>query len=263
MNFDAVIFDMDGVLTQTASVHAAAWKRMFDAYLLVRSKRTGEAFREFTHGDYLAWVDGRPRYEGVKRFLASRGIQLPEGSLEDVPGTETACGLGNAKDQLFTRVLDEEGAEVFPSTLRLIEQLRASGILLGVASSSKNCALILRKAGMAHLFQTRVDGQGSAELGLRGKPEPDIFLAAARNLHVLPARAAIVEDAVSGVQAGRHGRFGLVLGIARHGNEEELRQAGADLVVRDLDEIKIDILDGWFRAVAPPGAPPAVSRKTP
>ncbi len=264
MNFDAVIFDMDGVLTRTASVHAAAWKRMFDAFLSARQERHAEPFREFTHQDYLDYVDGRPRYQGVEAFLASRGIRFPYGSPADEPGAETVCGLGNRKDQLFNRVLEEDGVEVFPSTIRLVGELLACGVKLGVASSSKNCARILAKAGIVHLFQSCVDGQVSVELGLKGKPEPDIFLTACRNLGAEPARAVVVEDAVSGIEAGRRGHFGLVLGIARHGNAEELRRAGADLVVGDLEEIKIATLEHWFRAAAAPsGERPAGLRKIP
>lgn len=261
MNFDAVIFDMDGVITQTASLHAAAWKHMFDDFLRARQARLGGAYREFTHQDYLDYVDGRLRYQGVETFLDSRHILLPYGSPDDAPGAVTVCGLGNQKDQLFNRVLDEDGVEVFPSTIRLVGELLASGVKLGVASSSKNCARILAKAGIAHLFQTCVDCEVSAELGLKGKPAPDTFLTACRNLGAEPARAVVVEDAVSGIAAGRRGHFGLVLGIARHGNDSELRRAGADLVVGDLEEIKIETLEHWFRAAA--CALPDVHRKTP
>lgn len=233
--FKAVIFDLDGVITKTALVHSAAWTRMFNDYLDFRGKEYNEKHREFSHmEDYLPFVDGKPRYKGVADFLASREIEIPYGFPSDHPGMETICGLGNRKNEYFNRVLDSEGVEIYDSTIELIKELRGSGILTGVASSSANCRRVLERAGLAELFQTRVDGEVSAELKLKGKPEPDIFTRACDNLSVTYSKAVIVEDAVSGVQAGRKGNFGLVLGIARDHNEDELLSNGADVVVEDI-----------------------------
>ncbi|MBK7213743.1 MAG: beta-phosphoglucomutase family hydrolase [Bacteroidales bacterium] len=246
-SFEAVIFDLDGVITKTALVHSRAWKKMFDDYLLDRQTRFGEAFREFTQkDDYLPYVDGKPRYEGVKSFLASRGIELPFGTPEDDPANETVCGLGNRKNITFNEVLDREGVSVYDSTVKLMRELRAAGIRVGVASSSKNCFAVLKAADLLNLIETRVDGEVSAQIGLKGKPAPDIFLTACANLNCNPARSIVVEDAVSGVAAGRAGNFGLVLGIAREENENELYENGADIVVRDLEELTMDDLDIWF-----------------
>jgi beta-phosphoglucomutase family hydrolase len=241
LNFNAVIFDMDGVITKTAVVHSLAWKEMFDEYLHYREKVYHEPFREFSHADdYLPYVDGRPRYQGVDRFLKSRGINIPFGEPGDEPGKETASGLGNRKNEFFNKVLEEDGVGVYDSTIKLIKELLQRGVKVGVATSSKNCELILEKAGITDLFETRVDGVVSAELGLKGKPEPDIFTTAADNLGVKYDRAIVVEDAVSGVQAGAKGNFGLVIGVARENNEHELKINGADVVVADLAELSID-----------------------
>nr|ABD75762.1 putative haloacid dehalogenase-like family hydrolase [uncultured bacterium] len=247
--FDAVIFDLDGVITNTALVHAAAWKKMFDAYLRSREERFGEPFREFTHaGDYLPYVDGKPRYKGVESFLESRGIHLPLGEPEDDPDRETVCGLGNKKNIMFNRVLDEEGVEKYDSSVEILKGLRAAGVRIGVASSSKNCKPVLEKAGLLHYFETRVDGVVSAEIGLKGKPEPDIFTTACDNLGIAYHRAVVVEDAVSGVQAGKRGNFGLVLGVARENNVQDLYVGGADLVVEDLGEIGLEGINRWFES---------------
>ncbi|MES2431657.1 MAG: HAD-IA family hydrolase [Bacteroidota bacterium] len=247
LNFDAVIFDMDGVITQTAVVHSLAWKNMFDEYLHIREKQYNEPFKEFTHAeDYLPYVDGRPRYQGVDRFLRSRGIDIPFGHDTDEPGKETVCGLGNRKNEFFNKVLAEDGVALYDSTILLIKDLLAKGIKVGVATSSKNCVLILKKAGITDLFETRVDGVVSAEIGLKGKPEPDIFTTAADNLGVSYARSVVVEDAVSGVQAGAKGGFGLVLGVAREHNAHELRIHGADVVVEDLSEITINDINKFI-----------------
>jgi beta-phosphoglucomutase family hydrolase len=241
LNFDAVIFDMDGVITKTAVVHSLAWKEMFDEYLHYREIAYNEPFKEFSHADdYLPYVDGRPRYQGVDRFLKSRGINIPFGEAEDEPRKETACGLGNRKNEFFNKVLEEDGVGVYESTINLIKELLKRGVKVGVATSSKNCVLILEKAGITDLFETRVDGIVSVELGLKGKPEPDIFTTAADNLGVEYDRAVVVEDAVSGVQAGAKGNFGLVIGVAREDNEHELKSNGADVVVKDLAEISIE-----------------------
>ena len=241
LNFDAVIFDMDGVITKTAVVHFLAWKKTFDEYLRYREIEYREPFGEFTHaGDYLSFVDGRPRYQGVETFLKSRGINIPFGEPEDEPRKETVCGLGNRKNEFFNKVLEEEGAGVYDSTIKLIKELLERGVKVGVATSSKNCVLILKKAGITNLFETRVDGVVSAELGLKGKPEPDIFTTASDNLGVKYHRAIVVEDAVSGVQAGFKGHFGLVIGVARGNNALELKAHGADFVVEDLSETNVD-----------------------
>ncbi|MBN1820050.1 MAG: beta-phosphoglucomutase family hydrolase [Prolixibacteraceae bacterium] len=236
--FDAVIFDLDGVITKTAVVHARAWKKMFDDYLHKREAEHGEKFVEFTHaGDYLPYIDGRPRYKGVESFLKSKDINIPFGEPSDTPDSETCCGLGNQKNIAFNEVLDTEGVEVYPSTVSLIHELKNAGIKLGVASSSKNCKQVLEKVNLLNLFDTRIDGVVSAEKGLNGKPEPDIFTTACDQLGVKYANAIVVEDAVSGVQAGKKGNFGLTIGIARENNKKELTDAGADIVVEDLEDI--------------------------
>ncbi len=243
LSFDAVIFDMDGVITKTALTHAAAWKKMFDEYLLKRETEHGEKFVEFTHaGDYLPYVDGKPRYKGVASFLESRGIDIPFGDPSDLPENETVCGLGNSKNNAFNDVLDKEGVEVYPSTVELINDLKKAGIKLGVASSSKNCKPVLERVDLLNVFEARVDGVVSAELGLHGKPEPDIFTTACDIVSAVYTKSIVVEDAVSGVQAGVKGNFGLTIGIAREDNVKELTEAGADIVVEDLEEI--DGLEG-------------------
>jgi beta-phosphoglucomutase family hydrolase len=246
--FDAVIFDLDGVITKTALVHSAAWKKMFDGYLREREAKHGEPFREFSvKDDYLPYVDGKPRYKGVESFLASRGIDIPFGDPSDAPETETICGIGNRKNIAFNEALKSDGVRVYESTVALIHRLKEEGIRIGVASSSKNCRQVLEAAGLLDLFETRVDGEVSAELGLKGKPEPDIFTVAADNLNVSYDRAVVVEDAVSGVEAGRKGNFGLVLGIAREENEKELLSHGADIVVKDITDIGFDGIVQWFK----------------
>jgi beta-phosphoglucomutase family hydrolase len=249
LNYDAVIFDMDGVITKTAVVHSLAWKKTFDEYLQFREKKYHEPFSEFTHaGDYLSFVDGRPRYRGVEAFLQSRGINIPPGSPEDEPRKETVCGLGNRKNELFNKVLEENGVALYDSTIKLIKELLKSSIKVGVATSSKNCMPILNKAGITDLFETHVDGVVSAELGLKGKPEPDIFTTACDNLGVQHHRAVVVEDAVSGVQAGFKGRFGLVIGVARENNAYELKAHGADVVVEDLSEVTVDKINLFIQS---------------
>ena len=254
---EAAVFDLDGVITLTARVHAAAWKELFDGYLRERARRRGEPFRPFdAEGDYRAHVDGRPRYDGVRAFLASRGIALPEGAPDDPPEAETVAGLGNRKNAIFLAALRRMGAEVDGEAVRFVRALRERGVRVGVASSSRNCREILERAGLADLFQARVDGVESARLGLRGKPRPDIFL---RCLELLggrdPARAMVVEDAVSGVEAGRAGGFGLVLGIDRGGSGAALRGHGADHVVRGFGEVSPEWVEAWFarRGAGGPG----------
>jgi len=250
--FDAAVFDLDGVITRTAVIHSAAWKKVFDDFLKKKSAMTGEPYREFTHaGDYLAYVDGKPRYKGVESFLASRNITLPTGDPSDPPGKGTVCGLGNLKNLTFNEVLEKDGVEVFDSTLALIHAMKARRIKVAVASSSKNCREILTRAGLLQLFDARVDGVVSADMNLKGKPEPDIFIKACEMVGVPCSRAMVVEDAVSGVQAGRKGNFGLVLGIARENNGHDLRVNGADIVVGDLSEITLEELEVWFRTGLP------------
>ncbi len=246
-SFQSVIFDLDGVITKTAHVHGKAWKAVFDDYMRMREKRDGEPFREFTHEkDYLPYVDGKPRYKGVRSFLESRGIHIPQGDPADSPGKETICGIGNRKNDLFREILKKDGAEVFQSSVELIKKLKKGGVRIGVASSSKNCKIILESVDLEGLFETRVDGVVSAELGLKGKPESDIFTVAASRLGSEPGRSIVVEDAASGVQAGRNGGFGLVLGVARENNEDDLLEYGADVAVRDLADITPEWMERWF-----------------
>jgi len=230
---DAVIFDMDGVVTDTARVHAAAWKELFDAYLAERVPGSNP----FSDDDYRRYVDGKPRYEGVRSFLASRAITLPDGDPSDPPDRETICGLGNRKDAAFLDRLRAQGAEAYPSTIGLIRSMRARGIRTAVISASRNMKEVLASAGVGPLFDAAVDGLEAERLGLPGKPDPAVFLEAARRLGVPPGRAAVVEDALAGVAAGRKGDFGSVIGVDRTGHADDLRAAGADIVVSDLAEV--------------------------
>lgn len=246
--FDAVVFDLDGVVTRTAEVHAAAWKTMFDEFLRDRAIARGEAFRPFDRVyDYLAFVDGRPRFQGVESFLHSRGITLPTGSPEDAPGHGTIGALGNGKNAVFNRMVDEQGVGLYASTIALIGELRACGRHVGLATSSRNASLILNRTGITHLFGTVIDGVVSACLRLPGKPAPDIFLTACARLGASPARTIVVEDAVSGVQAGARGGFALTVGVARENNADQLRANGADLVVADLAEVSLEDLGRLVR----------------
>lgn len=233
----AVVFDLDGVITRTARLHAAAWKQLFDGFLESRARRTGEPFVPFDPvRDYTATVDGKPRYDGVASFLQSRGIDLPWGSPEDDPDAETVCGLGNRKNGLFRAVVERDGVEVFPGAVRFLEGCRAAGIACALCSSSKNARMIVDIAGLTHFFAAIVDGVTAARDGLPGKPAPDTFVAAARQVGAEPARAAVVEDAVVGVEAGRAGGFALVIGIDRGAGEAALLEHGAHVVVSDLGE---------------------------
>ena len=257
--FDAVIFDLDGVVTQTAAVHAAAWKQLFDAYLKQRAARTCETYDPFDiDADYRQYVDGKPRYEGIKSFLESRSITLPYGDPDDPPDRETVCGLGNRKNQAFRERLQSQGVAVYPSSVQLIEQLRAQGIKTAIVSSSKNCAAVLETAGIASLFAVKVDGVDAVQLNLKGKPDPDIFLETARQLGVDPARAVVVEDAIAGVQAGRRGRFGCVIGVARNDNATALKENGADVVVTDLAELAVSESDSTSSGTANQELPSAL-----
>ena len=235
--FDAVLFDLDGVITDTASLHAASWKRMFDAYLRERAARTGEVLRPFDPAAYQLHVDGKPRLDGVRDFLASRGIRLPKGSPDDPPTAETVGGLGNRKNDLVNEAIANDGVEVYQGTVKWVHRLHDEGFKTAVVTSSQNCDAVLEAAGLSDLFEVRVDGNTIHEQQLDGKPAPDAFLAAAKLLGVTPGRSVVVEDAISGVEAGRNGRFGLVIGVARKGNNDELRRHGAGLVVNDLAEL--------------------------
>jgi beta-phosphoglucomutase family hydrolase len=233
----ACLFDLDGVITQTAVVHAAAWKEMFDGYLQARAERTGEPFVPFEDSDYGMYVDGKPRADGTRSFLASRGIQLPEGSPGDPPDAETVHGLGNRKNVIVQRRMRQDGVAVYPGSVDYLHRVRATGLATAVVSSSANTADVLAVTGIADLFDTRVDGQVAARDHLAGKPAPDTFLAAATALGVTAGEAAVFEDALAGVQAGRAGGFALVVGVDRTGQAEALRRNGADVVVKDLAEL--------------------------
>jgi beta-phosphoglucomutase family hydrolase len=237
----ACLFDLDGVLTRTATVHAAAWKQMFDAFLEVWSTRTGQKFVPFDAGaDYDQYVDGRPRLEGTRSFLQSRGIDLPEGSPDDPPGELTVNGLSNHKNDLVLRLLREGGVDVYEGSVRYVRAVRDAGLGTAVVSSSANTAEVLEAAGITHLFDARIDGVVAAERRLPGKPAPDMFLAGAAALGVGPDGAAVFEDALAGVEAGGAGGFALVVGVDRVGQADELRRYGADVVVGDLSELMED-----------------------
>ncbi len=239
-DYDAVLFDLDGVLTDTASVHAAAWKRLFDEFLEKRSADSGDPFVPFDiDSDYRRHVDGKPRYDGVRAFLASRDIELTQGAENDGPDVESVRALGSLKDEYFLAHLEQTGAEIFEAAISLVKALRAQQIKTAVVSSSNNCAKVLETTGIADLFDTRVDGKDITGLGLKGKPAPDAFLEAARRLGVEPARAVVVEDAIVGVEAGRAGQFGCVIGVDHSGESLALLEAGADVVVTDLAQIEV------------------------
>jgi beta-phosphoglucomutase family hydrolase len=234
----ACLFDLDGVLTQTATIHRAAWKQMFDAYLRERAARTGTAFVPFDPArDYELYVDGKPRYDGVRSFLASRGIVLPEGEPGDPPGAETILGLGDRKNQLVLELIAENGVEPYEGSVRYLHAARDAGLRRAVVSASANCREVLAAAGLADLVEVRIDGVVAVREHLAGKPAPDTFLAAARALGVAPAEAAVFEDALAGVEAGRAGGFGFVVGVDRVGHARALREHGADVVVSDLAEL--------------------------
>lgn len=236
--YEAAILDMDGVITRSARAHAAAWKRMFDDYLRERAGRQGDRYIPFNDEDYYRYVDGKPRYEGARSFLESRGISLPYGSPDDHPGKETICGLGNRKNRYFLEYLKENGVESYQSTTDFVQDLKARKKRVAVISSSRNAKEVLEAAGVRDLFHVVVDGVDAAERQLKGKPEPDIFLEAARLLDVSPERTIIIEDALSGVSAGKDGGFALVIGINRSGQNTELKSHGADIVIGDLSEIR-------------------------
>lgn len=229
--YSAALFDLDGVITPTAEVHMRAWSEMFNGFLPPEQPR-------YTDDDYYQYVDGKPRYDGVRDFLHSRGIRLPEGDPTDLPEWETVCGLGNRKNQQFNAILERDGVAPYPGSARLIQKLAAGGVAMAVVSSSKNATTVLRAAGLTEYFGPMVvDGVVAAAERLRGKPEPDTFQRAAHLLGVPYAQCVVVEDAISGVQAGAAGEFGLVVGVDRGAGELALREAGADLVVQDLEEL--------------------------
>ena len=236
--YEAVLFDMDGVITDTVSIHATCWKTMFDEFLQKWATRNPEPFRPFdTANDYKLYVDGKPRYEGVRDFLKSRSIVLPHGRPEDPATAETVCGLGNRKNELVNELLASTGVEAYAGTVAFLKFLRGIGVKTAVVTSSQNCQAVLHAAKVEDLFDARIDGDVLAEEGLPGKPSPDSFWKAAEKLGVTPEHAAVIEDAISGVQAGAEGGFGLVVGVARKGNAEELKANGADLAVNDLAEL--------------------------
>jgi beta-phosphoglucomutase family hydrolase len=238
--FDAFLFDLDGVITRTAEQHASAWKTLFDEYLAARAARRAEPFVPFDIAvDYRAHVDGKPRRVGVRDFLASRDICLPDGSPRDLPSAETVHGLGKRKDRYFLDLVERDGVAVYPSAIALAREARAHGVKTAVVSSSRNTATILRAARLTDLFQVRVDGVEAARIGLAGKPDPATFLEAARRLGVPPARSVVFEDATAGVEAGRRGGFGLVVGVGDGDHAERLRQHGAHVVVADLGTVEL------------------------
>lgn len=231
----ACLFDMDGVLTDTASVHAEAWKRMFDEYLRERLGPDAEPFD--IARDYGQYVDGKPRQDGVRDFLASRGIELPEGTADDPPEANTIHGVGKRKNVLVLQLIEERGVDVYEGSVRFVDAARAAGLKTAVVSSSANTKLILDRAGIADRFEARVDGVTLATEHIKGKPAPDSFLRAAELLGVQPAEAAVFEDALAGVAAGHAGGFGVTVGVDRHGQPDALREHGADVVVSDLEEL--------------------------
>jgi beta-phosphoglucomutase family hydrolase len=234
----ACLFDLDGVLTQTAKVHARAWKEMFDGFLRERAERTREPFEPFDRPtDYDEYVDGKPRLDGVISFLAARGIDVPMGAPGDPPEAETAHGLGNRKNALVLELIRDQGVQPYDGSVRFAEAAREQGLRRAVVSSSTNCRDVLVAAGIDHLFETRIDGTVAEREGLAGKPAPDTFLAGARALGAQPRQAVVFEDALAGVEAGRAGDFGWVVGVDRTGQAEALRRRGADVVVDDLGEL--------------------------
>ena len=252
-SYDAVIFDLDGVITKTAAVHAAAWKKLFDSFLEKLAKRQGKKLEPFDiDQDYRKYVDGKPRFEGVKSFLESRGIELPLGSSEDGSDQETIHGLGKKKNKIFHELLEEQGVEAYEDAVSLLRKLKASGFKTAIISASKNCSSILEAVHLREKFDAKVDGLDAEQLNLNGKPEPDVFLEAARRLGVEPRRSIIMEDAIAGVQAGKRGKFGFVVGVDRTGHAADLEKNGANLAVNDLGSIAIKA--GSEESEAPPAS---------
>jgi beta-phosphoglucomutase family hydrolase len=236
-NVRGCLFDLDGVLTRTAKVHGAAWKEMFDGYLREHARQTGQPFVPFGAADYEEYVDGKPRADGTRSFLASRGIELPEGRDDDPPGALTVRDLGNRKNEIFTQRVRDDGVEAYPGSVRYLRAARDAGLRRAVVSSSANCHDVLVGAGIEDMFQVRIDGVVAKQEQLRGKPAPDTFLAGVRALGLRPPEAAVFEDALAGVAAGRAGGFGFVVGVDRVGQAGALKEHGADTVVADLAEL--------------------------
>ncbi|WIY01683.1 beta-phosphoglucomutase family hydrolase [Amycolatopsis mongoliensis] len=233
----ACLFDLDGVLTDTAVIHSQAWKQTFDEFLRARD---GDEYREFTDQDYATYVDGRPRADGVREFLRSRGIELPEGTPDDAPDAPTVNGVGNRKNELVLKIIDERGVNPYPGSIRYLDAVKAAGLRIAVVTSSANGAKVLDAGGLSKYVEARVDGLTIRERNLKGKPAPDSFLAGAAALGVEPAHAAVFEDAQSGVQAGKAGGFGYVVGVNRADQADQLRAHGADIVVDDLADLLED-----------------------
>ena len=247
IKWKGIIFDLDGVLTNTARIHAQAWEEVFNGFMQRLAERENVPFKPFDPiDDYQKYVDGKPRFEGVLSFLKSRNIDLPYGQADDDPQQETMYGLGNRKNEKFQDLLRKKGPDVFETSVSFVKDLKQRGIRTAVASSSKNCQLVLELAGLDHLFEARIDRLVSMERNLNGKPEPDIFVVASREMGLYPGECAIVEDAISGVQAGRNGNFGFVLGLARGTDGQLLKRFGADKVVQDLAEIDYNQIQNWF-----------------
>lgn len=235
--FDAVIFDMDGVISKTTTVHSAAWKKVLNGFLQNCSTVHDDKFKAFTHNDYLSFFNGKPRSKGLTSFLNSINIELEIGYSSDTPEVETILGLANGKNEAFNALLQRDGIEAYESTERMLKDLKNAGVKLGVASSSKSCVSVLEAVNLLQIFDVRIDGIISEELGLSGKPNPDIFTTTCKKLGTSYNKAIVIEDAVPGVQAAAKGNFGLVLGLARENNEKELAENGADVVLNDLAEV--------------------------
>ncbi len=236
-HYDAAIFDLDGVITQTARVHARAWKEMFDQFL----SRMDSEFKPLDiESDYRKYIDGKPRYDGVRDFLESRGISLPEGEPQDPPDRRTVCGLGNRKNQLFREIVKRDGVDIYEDTIEWLSSWKQHGLRTGVISSSNNCKFILEVTELLYLFDVRVDGLVAQELDLPGKPAPDVFLHAVAHLDIEPERAIVFEDAIAGVEAGKAGGFGLVIGVARTDQTEELLNHGADAVISSFKQLNTE-----------------------
>ena len=233
----ACLFDLDGVLTKTAVVHERAWKQMFDDYLRSRADASGEKFVAFEQHDYDAYVDGKPRYDGVRDFLVSRGIELPEGPEDAAPGDESIHGLGNRKNELVLEMIRKDGVDPYEGSVRYLKSARDQGLRRAVVSSSTNCQDVLQAAGIEEFIEERIDGVVAEQEKLAGKPAPDTYLYAAKRFGVEPSQAAVFEDALAGVESGRAGDFGCVVGVNRVGQRDELKQHGADIVVDDLSEL--------------------------
>jgi trehalose 6-phosphate phosphatase len=251
-DLDGILLDLDGVMTETAQIHAEAWKTMFDVYLRERAARNGGALEPFdANHDYRKFVDGKPRYDGVASFLQSRGIDLPLGEESDPPEKETVCGLGNRKNRLFLDAIRQRGVKVYRTSIEFIKRARLHGFKIAVVTASRNGREVLDAAGLGNLFDAEVDGIVAHERKLAGKPAPDTFVEAARRLEVSPDKAAVIEDAAAGVKAGKAGGFGLVIGISRNGQPELLRENGADIVVSDLSELRLGREDRGAGRIAP------------